>query len=73
VTIKITLKPDAKRMQAEVSYSVELKTPSDATGTDQILFRQEDARGFVSKGEQLGFDIEAESITRIDDAARKGK
>jgi hypothetical protein len=70
VTIKITLKPDAKRQQAEVSYTVDLKTPSDATGTDQILFRQSDARGFVPKGEQLGFDMEAESITRIGDAEK---
>lgn len=70
VTVKITLKPDAKRTCADVTYSVDLKTPSDATGTDQILIRQSDARGFVPKGEQLGLDAwsEAESIARIEDA-----
>lgn len=71
VTIKIVLKPDAKRQCADVTYSVELKTPSDATGTDQILIRQSDARGFVPKGEQLGLDAWMENenpVTSIDDA-----
>jgi len=71
VTIKITLKPDSTRRQAEVSYEINLKTPSDATGADQILIRAQDAKGFVAKGEQLGFEIESESITRIEDAEKR--
>lgn len=70
VTIKIVIKPDAKRTCADVTYSVELKTPSNATGTDQIFIRQSDARGFVPKGEQLGLDawMEETNVESIDGA-----
>lgn len=68
MTIKVTIKPNANRSMADVGFQIDLKLPSDSTGSDQIFIRQSDSRGFVPKGEQLGFDDlvnETQDVTRL--------
>jgi len=74
ITLKIQLKSNEKREHAQLTYSIDLKLPSDATGEDQVFIRRLDGKGFVPRGEQLDlgavFD-EADNVAPIDRAPAK--
>lgn len=74
LTLKITIKGDVERKAARVSYTADLKLPSDANGEDQLFIRRRDAQGFVTRAEQL--DLEdvtgsSDNVTPLDEAGRK--
>jgi len=52
VTLKITIKPNHTRDQADVEYETVAKFAPDAVGKDQLEFNQT-GKGFVQKAEQL--------------------
>jgi hypothetical protein len=73
VTLKIVLKGSEKRETANVTYAVDLKVPTDATGEDHVFIRRKDARGFVVKGEQLDLETKIEgNVTELDTKKENG-
>lgn len=68
VTLRVKIKPDPRRVSADLTYAVDLKLPTDAQGSDIVHIRQRDGKGFVSKGEQMGLEVvdeETGEITKI--------